>query len=117
MSSEKYRWLLVDGFVERFNDYRASTFILSDHICIDESMSRRTSTRTINHGTVVIKSFVSPWVGSDRIVCIDAYFASVATALELKRLGLQVIGVAKTATKRFLFSIYLGWSCEIVGIM
>jgi hypothetical protein len=41
MSSEKYRWLLVDRFVERFNDYRASTFILSDYICIDEPMSRR----------------------------------------------------------------------------
>jgi hypothetical protein len=50
---------------------------------------------TINHGTAVIKSFVSPWVGSDRIVCVDAYFASVATALESKRLGLRFIGASK----------------------
>jgi hypothetical protein len=35
------------------------------------------------------------------IVCADSYFASVATALELKRLGLRFIGVVKTATKRF----------------
>ncbi len=33
MSSEKYRWLLFDGFVGRFNDYRART---SKYICIDE---------------------------------------------------------------------------------
>jgi hypothetical protein len=40
MSSEKYRWSLVDGFVDRFNEHRASMFIPSEHICVDESISR-----------------------------------------------------------------------------
>jgi hypothetical protein len=40
MSSEKYRWLLLYGFVERFNEYRAATFTPSKHICVDESISR-----------------------------------------------------------------------------
>jgi hypothetical protein len=56
----------------------------------------------LNHGTVIIKSLVAPWQGLDRIVCADSYFASVATALELKGLGgLRFIGGVKTATKRF----------------
>ena len=36
-----------------------------------------------------------------RIVCADSYFASVATLVELKRLGFAFIGVVKTATKQF----------------
>ena len=40
MSSEKYRWLLVDEFVNKFNEHRASTFIPSEVICVDESISR-----------------------------------------------------------------------------
>ena len=40
MSSETYRWLLVDGFVKWFNDYRAATFSPSDLLCADESISR-----------------------------------------------------------------------------
>lgn len=40
VSSEKYRWQLVDGFVKRFNEHRASQFIPSDLICVDESISR-----------------------------------------------------------------------------
>lgn len=40
MSSEQYRWLLVDGFVEKFNDYRKDYFIPSHTICVDESISR-----------------------------------------------------------------------------
>jgi hypothetical protein len=32
MSSERYRWLLVDEFVERFNVHRAKTFVPSEHI-------------------------------------------------------------------------------------
>jgi hypothetical protein len=55
----------------------------------------------LNHGTVIIKSLVAPWQGLNRIVCADWYFASVATALELKRLGLRFIGVVKTVTSRF----------------
>jgi Transposase IS4 len=40
MSSEKYRWLLVEDFVQNFNNHRASNFNPSDLICVDESMSR-----------------------------------------------------------------------------
>jgi hypothetical protein len=40
MSSETYRWKLVDDFVKHFNDHRATTFIPSSHICADESISR-----------------------------------------------------------------------------
>ncbi len=36
VSSEAYRWSLVDGFVSRFNNHRASTFIPSEFICVDE---------------------------------------------------------------------------------
>ena len=51
------------------------------------------------HGTQVLKSVVSPWFGSNRIVCADSYFASVAAAKELYQNGLRFIGVVKTATK------------------
>ena len=40
MKHSQYRWKLVDGFVKRFNDYRAQSFILSEMICVDESISR-----------------------------------------------------------------------------
>ena len=40
MGSEAYRWLIVDGFVEKFNRYRESNFTPSDLICADESISR-----------------------------------------------------------------------------
>ena len=39
MSSEQHRWRLVDDFVKNFNDHRAETFIPSDKICVDESIS------------------------------------------------------------------------------
>jgi Transposase IS4 len=52
MSSERYRWLLVDGFVDRFNVHRAKTFVPSEHICVDESISRwyGQGGEWINHG-------------------------------------------------------------------
>ena len=40
MTSEQYPWLLVDGFVEKFNDYRQDYFVPSHTICVDESISR-----------------------------------------------------------------------------
>ena len=40
MSSETYRWKLVDDFVAAFNQHRAATFIPSERICVDESISR-----------------------------------------------------------------------------
>ena len=53
------------------------------------------------HGTQVLKTVVSPWFGSNRIVCADSYFASVGAAKELYRNGLRFIGVVKTATRGF----------------
>ena len=40
MSSEDYRWMLVDSHVEAFNKHRADNFHPSDELCADESMSR-----------------------------------------------------------------------------
>lgn len=40
LTSEQYRWLLVDGFVTQFNNHRRDTFKPSDVICVDESISR-----------------------------------------------------------------------------
>ena len=39
-NSERYRWLLVDGFVNRFNEHRARPFVPSYTIGVDESISR-----------------------------------------------------------------------------
>ena len=40
MKHSQYRWKLVDGFVKRFNDYRAQSFIPLEMIYVDESISR-----------------------------------------------------------------------------
>jgi hypothetical protein len=40
MSSERYRWKLVDDFVMEYNDYRKKSFIPSEMLCVDESISR-----------------------------------------------------------------------------
>jgi hypothetical protein len=52
MSAKKYHWLLVDGIVTEFNQYRASNFTPSDIICVDESISRwyGQGGHWINHG-------------------------------------------------------------------
>ena len=54
-----------------------------------------------SHGTAVLMRLVRPWAGTDRIVCADSYFASVATALALKEAGLRFTGVVKNAHRRF----------------
>jgi hypothetical protein len=40
MSSKRYRWKHVDGFVSCFNEYRAASFNPSGRICVDEAMVR-----------------------------------------------------------------------------
>ena len=40
MSHASYRWMRVDGFVDRFNAHRAANFHPGEYICIDESMIR-----------------------------------------------------------------------------
>ncbi|KAL3821904.1 hypothetical protein ACHAXA_008438 [Cyclostephanos tholiformis] len=38
MSSEQYRWMLVDNFVDNINEYRARTFVPGGHLEADESI-------------------------------------------------------------------------------
>jgi len=40
MSSEQYRWMLVDDFVANINEYRTRTFVPGGHLKADESMIR-----------------------------------------------------------------------------
>ncbi len=40
MSSEQYRWMLVNDFVANINEYRARTFVPGGHLEADESMIR-----------------------------------------------------------------------------
>ena len=53
------------------------------------------------HGCDVLYDLVKPWANSDRLVVADSYFASVTTAIYLKKVGLRFIGVVKTATKGY----------------
>ena len=52
------------------------------------------------HGAQVIKTLVTSWTNSNRILCADSYFASVGCCEELKRTGIQFVDIVKTATKR-----------------
>jgi Transposase IS4 len=63
---------------------------------------------TLPHGAQVLRSLVSPWANSDRIICANSYFASVAAVIALKNIGLRFIGVIKTATRRFSMAYLLG---------
>ena len=40
MTSEEWRWQLIDDHVDNFNKHRASTFVPSGEICADESVVR-----------------------------------------------------------------------------
>ena len=40
MSHAEYRWLLIDDMVKIFNTHREYSFIRSELICVDESISR-----------------------------------------------------------------------------
>jgi hypothetical protein len=40
LSLETYRWMLCDGFIRNFNNLRATNFVPSERICVDESFSR-----------------------------------------------------------------------------
>jgi len=53
------------------------------------------------HGASVLKRLVAPWAGTQRVVCADSYFASVAAANQLLTMGLRFIGVVKTATRGY----------------
>jgi predicted HAD superfamily phosphohydrolase YqeG len=55
----------------------------------------------MNHGTRVTRFLVNPWAKTNCVVVGDSLFASVATARELKLIGMRFVGVVKTATKNF----------------
>ena len=57
--------------------------------------------KTENAGTTAVKQLTSPWHGTNRVAVGDSAFASVATAMEMKELGLGFVGCVKTATKLF----------------
>ncbi|KAG7351598.1 transposase IS4 [Nitzschia inconspicua] len=52
-------------------------------------------------GAKVAKYLVESWARTDRFVCGNSFFASVATAKELKPVGLRFIGVVKTASSHY----------------
>jgi hypothetical protein len=41
MSSEWYRWRLIEDLVRRFNEHRLQTMVPSDFVYADETMSKR----------------------------------------------------------------------------
>ena len=53
------------------------------------------------YGTKVLLKLIDKWVDTDRIVCVDSYFASLPAAETLLRIGLRFIGVVKSTTKYF----------------
>ena len=57
----------------------------------------------LTHETAVIKELLCQWFHSDvvHIIADNSYFASITTPKELKRLGLQFIGVANIATMKY----------------
>ena len=66
--------------------------------------SSNTSSATLNHGTEVSLNLVSPWLHTNRLVCADSYFSSVATASLLYQNGLRFTGIVKTANSKFPIS-------------
>jgi Transposase IS4 len=68
----------------------------------------------IAHSTAVFTELVGPWAMSNRVVYADSYFASVASAEELQRIGVRFIGVVKTATKKFPMKVLseMGLECR-----
>ena len=54
------------------------------------------------HRTKVVKELIEPWIYSGRLVYGDMYFASFGCVEVIVRVGMQFIGVVKTATKNIL---------------
>ena len=40
ITSMAHQWMLLDDFIEAFNDYRAKSYSPSYRICVDKSISR-----------------------------------------------------------------------------
>jgi hypothetical protein len=71
-------------------------------MCVASTILSREEASSGLHGCDVLYELVRPWANSDRLVVADSYFASVTTAIYLKKnAGLRFIGVVKTATKGY----------------
>ena len=77
-----------------------------------EAMKEKRWQRELGAGTATTLRLSEPWHGSGRIVCGDSWFASVKTALELRRKGLFFTGIVKTAHRMFLLKA-LGVHCPL----
>ena len=51
--------------------------------------------------TQVLLDMLDQWASSDRVVCVNSFFASIGEAEKLKEIKLGFIAVMKTAIKRF----------------
>ena len=66
-----------------------------------EAMKETRWQRELGAGTATTLRLSEPWHGSGRIDCGDSWFASVKTAIELRRRGLFFTGIVKTAYTKF----------------
>jgi hypothetical protein len=53
------------------------------------------------HGTAVTLRLTKPWHGSGRLVVADSAFASVKTAVRMRKVGMHFIGMVKTAHSKY----------------
>lgn len=57
---------------------------------------------SIHHGGQVLLDLFQPWLGTNRLLAGDSYFASVTLAEELEKVhNMGFVGTIKTATKGF----------------
>jgi hypothetical protein len=66
-----------------------------------EAMLEKPFQRELGAGTATLLRLTKPWWETGRIVCADSAFASVKSAVELRKRGLHFLGLVKTATRRF----------------
>ena len=64
------------------------------------------------YGTRVTKQLVAPQRNSGIVVCTDSYFSPVPCAIAMRDMGLQFIGVVKTATKQYPHNYIQQLSCH-----
>ena len=119
MSHAEYRWLLVDDMVEIFNSHREDSFIPSERICVDESISR-----WYGLGGVWINIGLPIYIAIDRkpengyihvitfgvitmnkVCCAGSYFSSVSSAEDMMWIGIRFIGVGADFCKKKSYGI------------
>lgn len=66
----------------------------------DEAIEKELSDN-IQPGTKELIELVKPWIGTQRIVCVDTNFTSVSTTELLYQKVTRFIGVVKNSTRRF----------------